>query len=151
MSRGDPPLTLRLRILVVDPPAGVRLAVQRGRSGLLEPSGGPNDGVAFDLSLRVGGPLPEGRLNLLGECAQGSPADRFIYVNSGTLAGQAGSPWTRRAKLKLASIPSEIVEAALADPAAIIEAPLPGTMDDGGPICASVPAQQVAWRLLPDA
>lgn len=141
------PLAVRMRLLVMQPPAGVRFAVQRGKSALLDPTAGPQDAISFDLALRVGPPLPDGRVNFLGEYAQGTPADRFVYLNSGTLAGQADSPWTRRAKLKLASLPAAIVEAALADPEAIIEARLPGTMKDGGPICASVPAQEVAWSL----
>ncbi|MBW8760940.1 MAG: hypothetical protein JF586_25475 [Burkholderiales bacterium] len=135
---------VRLRIVIVDPPPGVWFAVQRGRSELLQPLDGQLEAIAFELSLRLGTPLPDGTANFLGEYAQGTPADRFVYVNSGTLAGQADSGWTRRAKLKLAAIPRELVESALSS--GLIEARVLGTMADCGPICASVKPQAVAWR-----
>ncbi|MBW8843727.1 MAG: hypothetical protein JF607_01960 [Burkholderiales bacterium] len=133
-----------MRIVIVNPPPGVWFAVQRGRSELLQPLDGQLEAIAFELSLRLGTPLPNGAANFLGEYAQGTPADRFVYVNSGTLAGQADSGWTRRAKLKLAAIPRELVESALSS--GLIEARVLGTMADGGPICASVKPQAVAWR-----
>lgn len=147
MSNREPAPIVRLRILVVAPPPAVQFAVQRGKSELLEPSARQDKLLQFDFSLRLGSPLPDGSANFLGEFAQGPAADRFIYINSGTLAGQAGSGWTRRAKLKLASIPAPIVAAARATPEAVIEARVAGTMDDGSPICASVKPQAVAWRL----
>lgn len=150
MSKDRPAQSVRMRILVVDPPPGVRFAVQRGRSGLLEPSAEQHEAVQFDLSLRLGSPLSEESFNFVGEFAQGSPSDRFVYINSGTLAGQADSCWTRRAKLKLASIPGKIVEAALSTGEGIIEARVVGTMGDGGPICASVKSHAVVWGLVRD-
>lgn len=139
--------SVRMRIFVVDPPPGVRFAVQRGRSELLEPSAGQDGTIQFEFSLRRGSPLPGISVNFTGEFAQGSPSDRFIYLNSGTLAGQADSCWTRRAKLKLASIPGQIVEAALRSSDGVIEARVLGTMGDGGPICASVKPHAVVWSL----
>jgi hypothetical protein len=147
MSKDKPTQAVRMRIIVVAPPPGVRFAVQRGRSELLEPSAEHVEAIQFDFSLRLGSPLPEGP-NFLGEFAQGSPSDRFVYVNSGTLAGQTESCWSRRAKLKLASIPHSIVEAAAATAEAIIEVRVPGTMGDGGPVCASVKPQAVIWSLV---
>lgn len=143
--------TVHIRIVVVAPPPGVRFAVQRGRSALLAPSAASHEQIRFDLSLRVGPPRPEESVNFVGEFAQGPPSDRFIYLNAGTLAGQADSGWTRRAKLKLASIPQPMVETALATPGVIIEARVAGAMRDGGPICASVKAQDLVWSLVRDA
>jgi len=139
--------TLRLRILVVSPPTGVVFAVQRGKAELLPPTTSSTDLIQFDLSLRVGGVLADGSPNYLGEFAQGTPADRFVYLNSGTLAGQGGSVWTRRAKLKLGAIPAETAQAAIANPGLVVEARVLGTMADGGPICASVKPQAVSWSL----
>jgi hypothetical protein len=137
-----------MRILVVDPPPGVRFALQRGRSDLLEPLAVQQEVIQFEFSLRLGSPLPEGSANFVGEFAQGSSSDRFVYINSGTLAGQAESLWTRRAKLKLASIPLQVVEAALSTAEGIIEARVLGTMDDGGPVCASVKPHAVIWSAV---
>lgn len=150
MSKGNPAQIVAIRIVVTAPPPGVEFAVQRGRSELLEPSDRHHGNIQFELSLRVGSPLPDGSANFLGEFAQGPPGDRFIYINSGTLAGQAGSCWTRRAKLKLASIPRQIVDTALSAGEGTLEARVVGSMADGGPVCASVKADAVAWRFVRD-
>lgn len=141
----SPPV--QLRVIVVSPPKGVAFAVQRGRADLLPATSKTADTIQFDLSLRVAGVLADGSPNYLGEFAQGTPTDRFVYLNSGTLAGDHGAGWTRRAKLKLGSIPREIAEAAIAHPSRIIEARVQGTMADGGPICASVKPHAVSWHL----
>ncbi len=148
MSRrdaGSP--VIMMRIVVIDPPPGVRFAVQRGKDALHAPLAGERDVIAFEFPLRLGAPLADGSPNMLGEFAQGTPADRFVYLNSGTLAGQPGTQWTRRAKLKIASIPRDVVEQALSV-SGIIEARVQGTMRDGGPICASVKPEAVAWRFV---
>lgn len=145
-----PAQSVRIRIVVVDPPPGVGFAVQRGRSALLEPLADQPEALQFELSLRLGSPLPDDTVNFVGEFAQGPPSDRFIYLNSGTLAGQADSCWTRRAKLKLASIPPHVVETALSTSMGLVEARVLGTMPDGGPICASVKSHAVVWRFVRD-
>lgn len=147
MSKGKPEQLVRMRVLVRNPPAGVRFAVQRGKSELLEPVTEKHEGVQFEFSLRLGAPSPANPVNFLGEFAQGTPSDRFVYINSGTLAGQPESPWTRRAKLKLASIPKRILEAALSSQEGVIEARVTGVMRDGGPVCASVKPEAVVWSL----
>ena len=133
---------------MVAPPPGVRFAVQRDRAGLHPPADVQADALRFDFPLRLGATLPDGAFNFLGEFAQGPREDRFVYINSGTLAGQEGSCWTRRAKLKLASMPRSLVEAAVGAPGGVIEARIPGTMGDGGPVCASIKPQAVTWRLV---
>lgn len=149
MSQANSAQSVRIRILVVDAPPRVRFAVQRGRTDLLEPLNGQHEPLRFEFSLRLGLPLSTGSVNFLGEFAQGSPSERFVYINSGTFAGQSGSPWTRRAKLKLAFIPPEVVETVLHS-GGIIEARVHGTMGDGGPVCASVNPNSVVWGVAPD-
>ncbi|HEX6747270.1 MAG TPA: DUF5990 family protein [Longimicrobium sp.] len=137
---------LPLRIVVLRPPPGVTFAVQRGRDGLLPPACVSGDEIAFELTVRAA-PRGDGTVNLLGPFAQGSPSDRFIYVSSGTSAGQAGSCWTRRAKVKTAGITPALVEEALATPGAVLEARIAGTARDGGPCCATVPLLDGGWRV----
>jgi hypothetical protein len=137
-----------MRVVVVAPPPGVRFAVQRGKLELLEPTAKHPEDVWFEFELRLGLPLADGSINFLGEFAQGVPTDRFVYVNSGAQAGQAESCWSRRAKLKLASIPRQLVESAILSDEAVIQATLAGTMGDGGPICASVKPSNVEWSLV---
>ncbi|MDH1477659.1 MULTISPECIES: DUF5990 family protein [Comamonas] len=150
MSKANSAQSVRMRILVVNTPPDVRFAVQCGRSDLLDPMDGRHEPLRFEFSLRLGLPLSTGAVNFLGEFAQGPSSDRFVYINSGTLAGQPDSPWTRRAKLKLAFIPQEVVDAALSS-GGVIEARVQGTMGDGGPVCASLKPHAVVWAVANDA
>lgn len=149
MSKANSAQSVRMRILVVNTLPDVRFAVQCGRSDLLDPMDGRHEPLRFEFSLRLGLPLSTGAVNFLGEFAQGPSSDRFVYLNSGTLAGQPGSPWTRRAKLKLASIPPTVLDTALSS-GGVIQACVQGTMGDGGPVCASLKPQAVVWGVVHD-
>jgi len=76
---------------------------------------------------------------LTGEFAQGPARARFVYVNSGTMAGQPGSCWTRRAKIPLYGIERSTLEGALQQAEPLLEAVVSGKAKDGGPACATVP------------
>jgi hypothetical protein len=136
-------IELTLRIRVVDPPPGVRFQVQRGRAELVPPARETSRGLCFDLAVRVA-QRPTGEPNFLGPFAQGPPDARFVYVNSGTLAGQADSCWSRRAKVPLTGITWPQVRQADASRVAL-ETTMPGTGTDGGPTCATV--KQIVWRV----
>jgi len=142
----QPLSTLRLRIIVVGPPPGVRLQLQCGRHELQPPTRQSQAATTFDFEVRVGtraGSQP----NFLGAFAQGPPAGRFVYINSGTAAGQADSEWTRRAKVPLTGITWALIERArLAG--SVLEAEIAGTGRDGGPACATVPLLSGGWRLV---
>lgn len=125
-----------IRIKVVDPVQGVTMKVQRGKDELLPPSEVLAEAVSFDFEVTVDVTI-EG-LNFLGKYAQGPKSQRFIYVNSGTYAGEH-SIWGRRAKVSLLSITEEQVAEVIACPGARLEAAIFGEARDGGPMCASVP------------
>ena len=93
----DADTQLEFRIAVVQPPAGVQFRLQEGRSDLVAPVSATAAELQFEFSLRLGSPR-QGRPNFLGAPAQGPPASRFVYINSGRQAGQQGTPWDRRAK-----------------------------------------------------
>ena len=134
-----------LRIVVIRPPIDVEFAVQRGRSDLLAPVEVTPEATTFEFSVSVA----DSTVNpprLTGEFAQGPPAARFVYVNSGTLAGQSASCWTRRAKVSLVLIGHKLLQAALQQSGAVLEAHIQGTARDGGPACATVPLLG-AWTL----
>jgi hypothetical protein len=135
-----------IRIRVLDPPRDVLFGVQRGRTEIVAPTEMTSTEVRFDLSLRVGDGRADGLPNFLGPFAQGPPACRFVYVNSGTLAGQSDSCWTRRAKVHLAGITWAMVEGVLTGSADLLEARIVGTGRDGGPACATVPLVDGGWR-----
>ena len=140
-------MEIPLRITLVQPPSGVRFCLQRGRADLASCQEASGDHLSFDFTLRVHGDRAGGPPNLRGDFAQGPPATRFVYVNSGTLAGQKGSCWTRRAKVPLSGITWELIEDVVAKPGTVLEARIPGTAKDGGPVCASVRLLGDGWAV----
>jgi hypothetical protein len=137
------------RIMVVHPPAGVTFRLQRGRTDLDPPARASEERIVFEFSLRVQGERTGGAPRLLGACAQGPPDDRFVYINSGTMAGQADSCWTRRAKVLLSGVSWELIDQVLANPDTVLEARIEGTGRDGGPVCARVPLLESGWKVSP--
>lgn len=127
-----------LRVVVIDPPPGVVFALQRGRDDLVAPVHASAASIVFEfpVSVAVAASRPP---RLAGEFAQGPPGGRFVYINSGTMAGQADSCWTRRAKVPLAGISRELLHSARTQAGQVLEARISGTADDGGPACATVP------------
>ena len=99
-----------IRVTVIEPPLGVTFAMQRGKDELLPPSKVSAKSLVFDLSIRVSERKAGGAPNVLGPYAQGKLDDRFLYLNSGTLAGQETSCWTRRAKIKTGGIDWKLIE-----------------------------------------
>lgn len=138
---------LQLILVITAPPRGVVFAVQSGRDDLIPPYTSTPESLSFAITLSLGPALPDGSFNFRGPFAQGTPAERFVYVNSGTYAGQVGCPWERRAKIKLAGIPRQLVETAAGDSNSAIEGFIQGTAKDGGPVCASVPPLSIHWHL----
>lgn len=140
---------ISLRITLLHPPSGVVFCLQRGRSDLASCAKASGEELSFDFTLRVDGDRASGPSNLRGDFAQGPPAARFVYVNSGTSAGQAGSCWTRRAKVPLSGITWELIEQAISNPGTVLEARIPGLAKDGGPVCASVRLLEGGWQVVP--
>jgi hypothetical protein len=140
--------SLKMRVGVVSPPRGVLFAMQRGKSGLLAPTSDGGNEVWFEFALRIGAPQADHSVNFLGELTQGPRSDRFLYINSGVRAAQPTSCWDRRAKLKLAFIPQDLLER-VTKSGGVIEARFPGTAADGGPVCATIPPGVITWRWQP--
>ncbi len=137
---------LPLRITLVNPPTGVVFAVQRGKAELETPSVSNGENLSFEFSVRVGDRADE-RPNFLGPFVQGPRGGRFVYVNSGTLAGQSGSCWTRRAKVGLKDIGWDLVDSVLSQPSKRLEARIAGKAGDGGPACATVRLLGDGWAI----
>lgn len=142
------PQELPIRITLIQPPPGVIFGVQEGKTALLAPIHKDTESLSFDFTLRIGAPQANGAPNLLGSFAQGTPADRFVYVNSGTSAGQIDSCWTRRAKVKLAGITQGLIDTVQSTPGTRLEARIAGKAKDGGPACASVPLLGEGWQVV---
>ena len=136
-----------MRIVVTDPPAGVAMQVQKGRDELLPPIEKTKYKLVFDLAVDV--QLESDAPNFLGKFAQGPKQSRFIYINSGTYAGQTDSCWGRRAKVSLMDVTAKQIHQILASPGTRLEISIRGTGTDGGPVCASVkPNATSGWKVI---
>lgn len=139
--------SLPLRIKLVKPPRDVAFCLQKGKVDLVPPSSVSDEHVSFDLNINIANDQTDGPPNFRGPFVQGPPAARFLYINSGTYAGQRNSCWSRRAKVPLAGIGWELIERALSRPESVLEASLTGTARDGGPLCATVPLLNGGWKV----
>jgi hypothetical protein len=133
--------------MVLAPPAGVAFALQRGRRELGERAISSGQDLRFEFTL-LAGRAPDGSLRFSGEFVQGPAGGKFVYVNSGSLAGQADSCWTRRAKVGLQMLNWATVERAAAAEGNLLQARIAGVARDGGPACASVPLLDGGWIVV---
>ena len=131
-----------MRITVTGPFPGVAMQVQKGKDELLPPVEISDAALIFDFTITVdvSGAAP----NFLGKFAQGPKDQRFVYVNTGTYAGEHHSIWARRAKISLMGITKEQIEGAISS-GGRLETEIAGRGGrDNGPVCASV--KGVVWK-----
>jgi hypothetical protein len=131
---------LKFRIIVEYPLAGVTYAVQRGRADLLPPARSTKSELVFEFPLTLAD-IDADPPRLTGEFAQGPAKRRFIYVNSGSMAGQKDTCWTRRAKLPLYGIKRSVLAKVMKREGEdlALETRIHGLAKDSGPACATVP------------
>lgn len=138
-------IAVALRIKVLKPIRGVALMLQKGKDGTTPPSSSSAAEVTFECTARA---RPMGKtIRWMGEYVQGPVTDRFIYVTVGKRAGQADSPWDRRAKIKLGSITPAQVRQIAEGSGRVLEARFDGVGRDGGPSCATVPLIDGVWSI----
>lgn len=82
--------------------------------------------------------------DLRGPYVQGRRGERFVYLSWGTVDASGTFEMFRRAKLMLAAIDAQVIEAA-GRPGHRLQATLGLTGDDGGPRCAAVRPPAVSW------
>lgn len=134
---------LTLRIVLDKPPSGVDFALQKGRGNSYETlqkqrSAGGDVAFEFTVGLKTG---KDGGLDFTGPFVQGPVGGRFIYIDIGSCAGQADTPWSRRLKVPLSGITDELRRGGTA-----LETRVPGKAKDGGPNCATV-KPFAGWRV----
>ena len=137
---------IKFRITMLDPPRGVLFALQR-RSELVAVTRSSGKPIFFDFTARLVVTPGQQRVDFRGPFVQGRPGNRFIYVNSGTYAGDQDSCWSRRAKVPLAGITRSLARNLQATPNARLEARILGTSRDGGPSCGSVLPLGSGWAV----
>ena len=146
-QRPDDERALLLRIIVVNPVPGCAYALQRGKSELDQIQVGAASDLEFTASIALR-PLAEGVMDARGLHVQGPRGGRFLYINSGTLAGQADSCWTRRAKVSLRGVDRVLPPDGLNHLPPLAEVRIEGRAGDAGPACASVPLVGKGWTLV---
>lgn len=137
--------TVRLRMIVTNPVPGVGYAVQCGRDEIEQVQVATDKDLAFAVAVTLRA-SKDGAPDTRGPHVQGPLGGRFVYITSGKRAGQAGSPWDRRAKIPLSGVPE--IAANTGGATITLEARIEGRMRDGGPMCASVKLTGGGWRRL---
>ncbi len=99
--------------------------------------------VEFEVSVRVA-PKDDGWRFYGKHVRSEGPKRQFFYVAIGEPAGQQGSTFSRRMKIDIHDIASELIQAAV--DGATLEASVDGTGPDGTPACASV-TLLTPWRV----
>jgi Family of unknown function (DUF5990) len=141
------PADLLIRVRIEAPPPDVAWALQLGRTELLPPTRSSKH-LEFETTVRVVTGT-NGELDFRGPAVQGPRGGRFIYLTSGTRAGQFGSPWDRRAKVSLEGLRPLFAQLRGGTADVVGVATIAGTGRDGGPACASVPLLGAGWSLVP--
>jgi hypothetical protein len=132
---------VRLRLVLVDPPAGIDYGVQKGNGANYETlfvQQRASGDVSFEFPIAVRDSRAGNRPNFSGPFAQGPASARFVYVDVGTYAGQKDTSWSRRMKVPLDGITWALVKRVIDEPGCALQARIPGTGKDGGPNCATV-------------
>jgi hypothetical protein len=131
---------LPLRIILEKPPAGVDFGLQLGSSNkfeVIQKQRSDAGNLVFTLEVIVRN-SKSGQPDFFGPYVQGPNAERFIYLDIGTIAGQWDWEWSRRLKIPLRNISWEDVDKVTSNINMILETLVPGTARDGGPNCATV-------------
>jgi len=129
---------ITLRIILEKPVNGVDYGVQKGKGAgyeTVQKQKATSSNLIFEISIatKVDG---KGNYTFSGPFIQGTPGERFIYIDIGTYAGQKDTPWSRRLKIPLTGISNTIIDSSSAQKVIVIK--VPGTGKDGGPNCATV-------------
>jgi len=145
----DQGITIQLKCinlpgLEFDGRTAVRLGIQKGKD-VIEDVPGNARNVTFKCDFRVEKNADTGKPNFLGPYAQGTPQERFIYLCWGERKGEMWNGF-RRAKVHLKDIGWKTVEQALSS-GKPIKAVINMTDKKGGPLCASVKAENIEWQL----
>ncbi|MEM8896633.1 MAG: DUF5990 family protein [Bacteroidota bacterium] len=140
---------ITLQINLIKPTPGVTFGLQKG-SGRNYETVQKQISKSGDLSFTFKVKVKENQSRdtppkFSGSFIQGPVANRFIYIDIGTYAGQSNSTWSRRLKIPLTGISWEDID--MLSDNSILRTSVPGTGKDGGPNCATVKPFE-GWHIL---
>ena len=102
------PASVKLRIVLKQPPAGVDFGLQQGHGRPFTIAGKQRskDGdLQFEFTVTAKTSNKNDLPNFTGSFVQGPVGERFVYINIGRYAGQTDTPWSRRLKIPLRESP----------------------------------------------
>ena len=126
-------MEITLRVILKRPTAGVDFGLQQGRGSkyeVVQKQRSTGTDLKFEFAVGVKTDK-DGAPDFSGPFVQGSRGDRYFYIDIGTYAGQVNTCWSRRLKVPLSCITSDLI-----DSNSTLVADIPGTARDGGPSCA---------------
>ena len=142
-----PTFSLPLRITVVDPPPGIAWALQLGRDQLVAPTSRTAREISFDFTVDVVEDAA-GKFRLRGPAVQGKPGERFVYLCTGTYAGQYDAPSGGRAKISLEGINRQMIDTIKAKGSGLLHVQFAGTGRNGHVAGATVPLLGEGWHFV---
>jgi Family of unknown function (DUF5990) len=143
----EPELTLR--VVLQAPPSGVDFGLQLGRGAdyrTVQKQRSRGKDLHFEFSVAVTTGRKAAAPDFRGPAVQGPPGQRFVYIDIGTYAGQTDTPWSRRLKIPLIGITSDMIDRQSSTAGTVLETRVPGTGRDGGPASATVKPFD-GWKL----
>ena len=133
-----------LQLVIENPVAGVALSLQDKKNQPIAAQAPGTDPVTFEVPVRVGRKNDGWRF--YGEHVRSEGPDRqFFYIAVGEPAGQLDFDFSRRMKINIHDIASEVIQQAVYG--ATLEASLDGTAPDGTPVCASITLRE-PWHAV---
>ncbi len=134
-------MDVKLKVILVSPPPGIDFGLQKGSGSnyeTIQKQRSAAHDLCFELNVEVKGHRQKDHVpDFKGPFVQGPVNGRFIYIDIGSLAGQAEQlAW--RLKIPLAGITWAMLDQIKSDGTGYLETPVPGTHKNGGPNCATV-------------
>lgn len=121
------------------PNVHVGMQTKRRPAELLDLQPGDATEVTWTIDCEVNGS------DVRGAYIQGRPADRFLYLNWGSVNGNGGMEMFRRAKLMLDAVPGEVFAKAVTS--GLLVGRLGLTDAKGQPLCAAVRPPAIEWSV----
>ena len=121
--------------------ANIHVGVQR-RDEVIDIVPGDADEAVWEFPIEAAG------VDFRGPHVQGRRGDRFLYLSWGTVDDNGTFAMFRRAKLMLAAVDRDVLDAA-EQPGHRLQATLSLTGGDGEPRCAALRPPAVSWTAEP--
>src|SRR4051794_11796338 len=124
--------TITLRLIIENPVPGVTYSLQDRKNAPVQPVVATEAPLSFEVPVKFASGS-----RFVGEFVRREgPERRFVYIAIGAQAGDHASPWSRRIKVDIHELPTDLLNEALAGK--VLECRLPGRDKQGGPSCATL-------------